>query len=216
LASLLVYNNFMNLHRTAGKPDWDAVKSADRNAFQKVGAATYTIVTPANVITVIGLGIVFFGLAQILAEHYWIGLIALAVGRLLDIVDGVVADKTGTKSPTGEIFDAVADKIGTLLTIVVLFAAQIAEPWLIILLLIPQVLTPLVTFYKKQKRIEIHPTRQGKLSMATSWVAIVGLLVTKAMDGSLLIADISYTLVGVSFLLGVYALWQYITGRDQS
>jgi len=206
----------MNLHRTTGKPDWDAIKPADRNTFQKIGAATRSIVTPPNIITIIGLAIVFFGLAQILAEHYWIGLIALAVGRLLDIVDGMVAEATGTKSPTGEIFDAVADKIGTLLTIVVLFAAQIAEPWLIVLLLIPQVLTPLITFYKKQKRINIHPTRQGKLSMATSWVAIVGLLITKAMDGSLLVADISYTLVGVSFLLGVYALWQYATGRDQN
>jgi len=205
----------MNLHRTTGKPDWDAIKPADRNTFQKVGAATHAIVTPPNIITVIGLIIVFFGLAQILAEHYWIGLIALAVGRLLDIVDGVVAEATGTKSPTGEIFDAAADKIGTLLTIVVLFVAQIAAPWVIVLLLIPQAITPLVTFYKKQKHISIHPTRQGKLSMATSWVAIVGLLITQATDGALLIAYISYTLVGVSFLLGIYALWQYTTGRDQ-
>ena len=205
----------MNLHRTTGKPDWSSVKPAEYNSFQKIAAATNSIITPANVITVIGLGIVIYGLIEILNQHFWTGLIALAVGRLLDIVDGVVAEATGTKSPLGEIFDAAADKIGTLLTIIVLFVASITHWWLIALLLIPQALIPLVIFYKRQKGVKVHPTRQGKLSMAASWAAIVGLLLTKALNDSVVLASLSNGLVAIGVALGLYALWQYATGRDQ-
>jgi len=205
----------MNLHRTTGKADWEHVKPSDYNIFQKVSAATHGVASPANIITIIGLGIVVFGLALILQGSFWAGLILLAVGRLLDIVDGVVAESTGTKSPLGELFDAAADKIGTLLTIVVLIVAGITYWWIILALILPQVIIPLVAFYKKRKNAAIHPTRQGKLSMASAWVGIVGLLVVKALDGFLPLAIVIYVIVGVSLVLGLYALWQYATGRDQ-
>jgi len=206
----------MNLHRTTGKPDWDSIKESDYNIFQKVGAATHSIVTPANVITIIGLGLVAYGLFSILQQHYWLGLILLAVGRLLDIVDGVVANSTGTKSPAGEFLDAAVDKIGTLFTIIVLYIAASQQWWAITLILIPQLITPFVAFYKKTHHKEIHPTRPGKLSMATAWVGIVGLLVMKATEGSSFTPALSvivYTFTVVSFILGLYALWQYTTDR---
>ena len=204
----------MNLHRTTGKPDWASRKPSDYNVFQKIAAATHSIVTPANIITVIGLGIVVYGLIEIMNQHFWVGLLMLTAGRLLDIVDGLVAEATHTKSPTGEIFDAAADKVGTLLTIVVLFAANITSWWLIVLLLIPQIIIPFVAFYKKRKGREIHPTRQGKLSMAAAWAAIVGLLLTKALNDSVILATASYVLIGAAVTLGIFALWQYATGRD--
>jgi len=206
----------MNLHRTTGKPDWESIKVSQHNGFQKVAAATNGIITPANVITVIGLGIVIYGLILILNQQYWWGLILLAVGRLLDIVDGVVANSTGTKSPLGELMDAAVDKIGTLLTIIVLFIAASEQWWAILLILIPQLITPFVTLYKKKKNVEIHPTRQGKLSMATAWVGIVGLFVMKATEGASFAPALSVIVFGfviVSFILGVYALWQYATDR---
>lgn len=205
----------MNLHRTTGKPDWHTVKKSDYNAFQKIAAVTYGFVTPANIITIIGLGLVIYGLVEILNQHFWTGFIAVVIGRLLDIADGMVAQATHTKSPIGEIFDAVADKIGTLLTIAVLFIAAIASWWVITLLLVPQVLIPLVVFYKRQKGISVHPTRQGKLSMAISWVAIAGLIITKALNSSPALEIISYGLIALAVALGIYALWQYATGRDQ-
>ena len=206
----------MNLHRTSGKPDWESVKPSRRNGFQKIAAATSGIVTPANVITIIGLGLVVYGLYLILNQQYWIGLILVAVGRLLDIVDGVVANSTGTKSPLGELMDAAVDKIGTLLTIVVLYIAATEKWWAITLILIPQLITPFVTLYKKRKRVEIHPTRQGKLSMATAWVGITGIFVMKATDGASfapVLMFVVYAFVIVSFVLGTIALWQYATDR---
>ena len=206
----------MNLHRTTGTPDWETIKAADRTAVQRIAHATNGIITPPNLISLVGFGIVIYGLVALLNQQFWIGLIALAIGRLLDVVDGAVAQATGTKSPLGETVDASIDKIGTLLTIITLFVAGITYWWLIVLLLIPQVVIPLVIFYKRTKNIRVHPTRTGKLSMASAWVGIVGLLVTRALELSWPhpLALLVYAVVIISTALGLIALWQYTTGRD--
>lgn len=209
-----LYTKTMNLHRTSKKPDWEKISASQQTTIQKIAATTHGLVTPPNLITIIGLGIVVYGLISILNQAYWTGLILLTIGRLLDIVDGIVAEKTGTKSPLGEIFDATADKIGTILTIIVIIFANITHWWVIAALIIPQIIIPFVIFYKKQKGINVHPTRPGKLSMAFTWVGIVGLLVAKAVGEPLLFTTFIYLVISSSLALGLYALWQYSTGRD--
>jgi phosphatidylglycerophosphate synthase len=204
----------MNLHRTSAKPDWEKIPASKRTAIQKIAATTGGYLTPANVITIIGFGIVLYGLANILNGQYWTGLLLLAFGRLLDVADGIVADKTGTKSPLGEIFDAVADKFETLFTIAAIIVTDSTNLWVIVALIIPQAIIPLLIFYKKQKGIGIHPTRAGKASMALTWVGIVGLLLVKALGDPLLLAFAVYAIIGLSLALGLYAFWQYTTGRD--
>lgn len=203
----------MNLHRTSAKPEWATVAAADRTGVQKLAARTFGIVTPPNIITVIGLGVVVYGLVEITRGHIWTGLVLVIAGRLLDIVDGVVAEKTHTKSPLGELFDATADKLGTLLTIIVLVLAGIV-PWLAATALImPQLLISLVVLYKKRAGIKIHPTRQGKISMATIWVSIGGLLLAQPLHSQPVVIG-AYVALAISVSLGLYALWQYATGRD--
>jgi len=206
----------MNLHRTTGKPDWENISASKRSAIQRVAAATKGIITPPNIISLIGLGLVIYGVIALLNQEFWTGLIFLTVGRLLDIVDGAVAEATGTKSAVGEFVDASIDKIGTLLTIAVFFIAAIADWWLIALLLLPQVIIPLVIFYKRSKKVSVHPTRQGKLSMAGAWGGLVGLILIRALETTWPhpLAVIVYGIVIVSAALGLYALWQYTTGRD--
>lgn len=203
----------MNLHRVSGKSDWENVAPSDRSLWQKIAAATMGIVSPANVITIVGLGIVIYGLGAILNQQVLVGLVVLVVGRLLDIVDGAVAEATHTKSAVGELFDAAVDKIGTLLTVVVLITADITYWWVIVTLILPQVIIPLVILYKKYKGVRVHPTRQGKLSMATVWGGIAGLLLAKALDDPLALMISVYGLIAASLLLGLYALWQYATDR---
>lgn len=204
----------MNLHRTSAKPDWEKISTSKRTAIQKIAAATGGYATPANLITIIGFGIVLYGLANILNGQYWTGLLLLAFGRLLDVADGIVADKTGTKSPLGEIFDAAADKFETLFTIAAIIVTDITNLWVIVALIIPQAIIPLLIFYKKQKGIGIHPTRAGKVSMALTWVGIVGLLLVKALGEPVLLVFAVYIIIGLSLVLGLYALWQYTAGRD--
>lgn len=204
----------LSLHRTSDKPDWERYEASDRSIIQRIAAATKGIVTPGNIVSVIGLALVVYGLMLVLENNFWLGLVLIAVGRGLDVVDGLAAEATKTKSPLGEMVDAAFDKIGTLLTILVLFVGQVAAWWALAALLLPQFITPLVILYKRRKGIGVHPTRAGKLSMALTWVGIVGLLIAKALAVPFALSLAVYGVIGVSLVLGVYALWQYATGRD--
>lgn len=206
-----MYTKNMNLHRTTGQPDWHSVSKKKRNRFQKVAAATNGLVTPGNLITLIGFGLVLYGLNAILMQNYWLGLVLLTIGRLLDIADGWVADKTGTKSAIGEFMDAVIDKIGTLLTIIVFFAVAVADIWLLTILVLPQVIIPLVILYKRSRNVQTHPTRIGKISMAVAWASLFGVLMVRALEAfwPSPFAIAVYGLMIVSALLGSYALFEY-------
>lgn len=204
----------MNLHRSSSRPDWESVDPSDRNLFQKIAAATGGFLTPANIVTIAGLGIVVYGLWCVLDQRYWEGLLLLTIGRLLDIADGVLADQTKTKSPLGELLDAVADKIGTFLTIFVLFVSNVTDWWIVLALILPQFLIPFVIVHKRRRGISVHPTKSGKISMAAAWVGIVGLLLVKALNEPVLLTYGIYAVITASILLGFYAMWQYATGRD--
>lgn len=152
---------------------------------------------------------VLYGLWQIINQEVIIGITIVALGRLLDVVDGWVAELTKTKSLIGEMSDAVADKIGTLLTVIALFVARATPWWVIVMLILPQVTITLIIAYKKRQRISVHPTRQGKLSMAFAWLGIVGLFVSMDTGGITPLDVATYVFVAVSTLLGLYAAWQY-------
>lgn len=204
----------MNIHRTTAQPEWKKRTPSDYNVFQKLSAATYGVASPANIITIIGLGTVIFGLSLVLQGNFWYGLVSIAIGRLLDVLDGMVAEATHTKSPLGELFDATADKVGTFLTIAVLIFIGTTHWWIIAALIIPQTIIPIIILYKKRQGVSVHPTRLGKLSMATAWIGSIGLLIVKAIDSSPAFTISVYVLIGVSLILGIYASWQYATGRD--
>ena len=203
----------MNLHRTSGRPDWEKIKPQDRSFFQRLAVSTHGIISPANVITLIGFLLLVYGLMMIVRDEYWPGLVMLVIGRLLDVVDGMVAEATSTKSPLGEMFDAGVDKIGTLLTILILIVCNVA-PWgLMAALVIPQVAISLVALYKKRRGEALHPTRPGKLSMATVWAGIAGILVSAALHNPVALVVAVDIVILVSCVLACYALWQYITNR---
>jgi phosphatidylglycerophosphate synthase len=204
----------MDLHRINGKSDWENVKPSDFNRFQQIAAATGGIVTPGNFVTILGLALTSYGLVLVLRSHLWLGLIALGMGRVLDIIDGYVADGTRTKSQLGEMLDAAVDKIVTLLTACVLIVANVAPWWAIAAPIIPHAIIPFVVFHKRTRGIQVHPSRQGKLSMATAWFGIGSLIILKATHGFEPLAALVYALIGASTALGLYALWQYSTGRD--
>ncbi len=204
----------INLHRTSKDPDWKHIKPARRNLFQHVASATNGIVTPANIISVTGFLVVLGGLAAVTSEYFWLGFVLLVAGRLLDIVDGYVADKTGTKSPLGEMVDTIIDKVVTFLTVLVFIVNGVSEWWIIVGLALPQLLIALLILYKRQKGVVVHPTIYGKFSMGLAWAGIGGLLLLKAIEGPRDISLIVFSVVGASIALGMYALWQYASGRD--
>lgn len=204
----------MDLHRTSAKPEWETTAPAQRTAIQNLAASTHGIVTPPNIITVVGLGLVVYGLIEIMQQHLWLGILWVIIGRLLDIADGMAAQATHTKSPLGEIFDATADKAGTFLTIIVFVLAGITPWWAALALALPQLIIAVVILYKKRAGQGVHPTRQGKLSMAALWLAAAGMFLTRALNAPFALVIATAIVTTASIALGFYALWQYATGRD--
>jgi len=161
----------LNLHRSDTKPDWELVKPDQRNFWQMVASNTNGIITPANFVSITGALLVLIGLSQL--EQGFIPLTALVligVGRLADILDGYIADKTATKGPLGEAIDAITDKVLGFLTIIV--AAQYALlPGLVILVLVlHSVINTVIGFGSRVMGTTIHPVHEGKLAVALSWI----------------------------------------------
>ncbi|HEX8226903.1 MAG TPA: CDP-alcohol phosphatidyltransferase family protein [Candidatus Saccharimonadales bacterium] len=198
----------MKLHRSTGRPDWDDVDPGQRNTFQKLAASTKAIVTLSNIVTAIGLALVLYGLQQLLVQNYLFGGFLLAIGRFLDVVDGWLAEVTKTKSPLGELLDASVDKVGTILTIIVMFVAHIGPYWALALLLAPHVIISAITFLLLRKNIKLHPSREGKLSMAAAWVSLVAFIIARAADSAELMTYGTFMAVA-SALLGLYAAYDY-------
>lgn len=203
----------MNLHRVTGKSDWAAIAPAKYSGWQRIAARTHGIVTPANVITLIGLAIVGIGVALIVMHTYWWGAALLLVGRLLDLADGIVAHATHTKSQIGELWDATADKLGTLAAIAAIALSGAVPWWVVAALVVPQLIIAIVVLYKKRRGIALHPTRSGKLSMAALWGAMIGVVVIAGVPGVVVIDALTYLLALTSVVLGSYALSQYVTER---
>jgi len=205
------------MHRITSKSDWAEIQPSQYNKAQAIAAATKGILTPGNIVTLVGFLLVIYGLFALMHQEFLLGVIALVVGRLFDILDGVVAEATKTKNTIGEIFDATVDKISTLLTIIVLFIIQITELWVLLLLALPHILISLIIMYKRSKARKVHPTRVGKISMALAWVAIIGLIIVPitATNWSNTFTSIVYTIVFVSSGLGFYAAWQYFQEKSK-
>jgi len=203
----------MNLHRADKKPEWESVSPSKWTSLQKLAATTHGVGTLANAITLVGLLLVIGGVYELFTMQYWWAFALLAGGRLLDIADGLAAEATHTKSPLGEAFDASADKVGTLLTLVGLLVTGVAAWWVIALLVLPQVVIALTSFYKAHRNIRVHPSRAGKLSMLFAWLSIIGIVAAAALKGAVAMTLVVYVLIAVSLVLSAYALGHYLNAK---
>lgn len=172
----------LNLHRVGKTADWESIEPAARNPFQRIAASTGGVLTPANLITVIGALITLWGAAQLLANNWWLALGLLLLGRVMDVADGFVAHRTGTKSALGELLDAMADKVVTVLTVVALFLAHVAPTWLMGLLVLPHIIITVIVIVDRARGVKHHPSRLGKTTMLLAWIAIPLMLIVKAAE----------------------------------
>jgi len=202
----------MDLHHTSGRPDWAAVPAARRRQWQRLAARTGGVLTPGNLITVAGFILVLIGLVCILQHTYWWGLALIATGRLGDILDGLIAEATGTKSPLGEALDATLDKAGGFVALVVFAIAGVISAFALAFLLLPHLAITVVSLVARRRAIALHPLRIGKLCMAASWAALLCFILASAVQ----LANPSWLrmvgdgLVAAAFVLGVVAATSYL------
>jgi phosphatidylglycerophosphate synthase len=204
----------VQLHRTTGKPDWLAVPPQSWGVWQRLAGRTRGVVTPSNGVTLAGFALVLIGLFAVLNQQYLLGTVLLTIGRLCDILDGWLAELTGTKSPLGEFLDAAVDKILTILTVAAFFIASIAPTWVLIALVTPHILIALILFGWRIRKVIFHPSMAGKLSMAGVWLSLLvyALAHVVALPPAVLVA--TQVIVIASSAAGLYAATLYARARD--
>ncbi len=162
----------VKLHHTGLAPDWDTIAPKDWSRWQSIANKTQGVVTPGNAVSVLGLVLVLWGLADIVDGSPTSGLLKIVAGRIMDLLDGAVAHKTATKSPLGEATDASVDKLELAIALPVLVWAGIL-PLLVGLAIALQNITNVVlAFIAKKRGNEIHPSKYGKISTMFQWGAM--------------------------------------------
>ena len=186
----------INPHTPDKMPDWELIPEENRNAFQNIAAQTNGIATVGNAITYIGYSLTNSGLSDVehgysLAESGVLDLAELMtqkgnrknrVGRVLDIVDGIAADKTGTKSPLGEKIDAFADKILMLKALRTLHRTNSAPKSTIGAYLILGSVNAVSALEAKRKGKEIHTSKAGKIATVLAWHSITDSIAITALS----------------------------------
>lgn len=196
----------MNLHRTQKKPDWEYVAERDRTLLQRIAYKTHGVVTPANLITLVGVFTVILGLILFSIDRSCLGIVLIVFGRIMDIIDGMIADWTKTKSPLGEFMDASADKILLLVVLGFAYLLNTMPLWVIALILMLTFLVVSVSFTARLKNVELHPSRTGKYATAILWLAIIAFIVSDGMKDLYLLAIVT-AVVGLG--MSSVSLYQY-------
>jgi len=161
------------MHRSKKVADWDNTLAEERNLWQKLAYRSYGTLTPANFVSLVGGVLAVYGLVLILNTEIVSGLLLLTIGRVADLLDGLIAEYTKTKSPLGELVDAVADKLVIVFALYV-FATIDLVPWPIVALIAVQnVFNGLVGIISRLRKLRLHPSKYGKYSTALAWVTLI-------------------------------------------
>ena len=119
------------------------------------------IVTPANFLTLIGVGLTVYGSFKITTG---IGLFALMAGRILDLFDGPIARATHT-SRFGAFMDAAGDKIAMLALLLACWKFDIAPWWAIVYVLAYNAISALLSVATELSGGRPEATRAGKYAV---------------------------------------------------
>lgn len=194
----------MKLHRVKHKADWELVNPADWNVFQRVAAASRGFATPGNVSTLAGFMLVALGVYLLYEEVYFYGFLYIATGRVLDLVDGAIAHKTGTKSHIGEAFDSIADKLAVLIVVVGYSMFNIMPFVYLALFLALQLITSISVGVIKRRGSNVHTPKIGKIASFLMWIS-VGFFSVVFMTGSENMYYALFLVAHVSFYIALAA-----------
>ena len=204
----------MNLHRTDNIPQWERTPESMQNIWQRVAKKTHGVITPANVVSLAGLALTVSGLQDFKRGDKKKAITKVISGRLCDIADGYVAERTKTKSPLGEAVDATVDKISMAHGLYVMSKTHTLPPLASASFLSQNVINTAATALSKKRGIELHPSAEGKITTLLQWAAIGGYAIASTEKYS---ADQSMVKIGSDVLastaaaIGAVVNIQYIT-----
>lgn len=161
----------MNLHRTK-RAQWSDIPPEKRNHWQKIAAASHSVITPANIVSVVGASMVAYGLYAILHNDVDTGIIAVVLGRIADIADGYIAEYTATKSPLGEMVDATLDKLALACALVVLLLTGTLPLAIGFIMSLHGIYNSLVSVAALGAGLRLHPSELGKYATGAAWLCV--------------------------------------------
>lgn len=199
------------IHTLKDKADWEYISPKDYNTWQKIADLTRGFITPGNFASLLGIVLVFLGLHQLINHHFLIGSILLALGRLCDLLDGTLAEYTGTKCQVGEILDTGTDKLAIFVSATVIALNDLTPAYIIIAILGLNILSVCISLIARVRHIVIHPSKAGKFFTALSWVVIISYLYSYAITSTPqdILRGIAYVSFAGTIGLGAFALFGY-------
>ncbi len=162
----------MQLHTPHTYPDWKTDPKA-LSFWQRIALQTNGILTPGNILSIIGVVLVGWGAWLLGANEHWLLGIAFVVsGRFFDVLDGYVAEITHTKSRLGGAVDVICDKLAMIAIIAAAIYGGLAWPWFLVALVGCN--GYLMYFGVRWGRIyHIYPSGSAKVATFMSWLAIL-------------------------------------------
>lgn len=161
--------------------------------------------------SVLGAALVLAGLLM-LANKSYIGVLYIAVGRLCDILDGLVAEHTGTKSRIGEGVDALLDKLELYPALLLLTAYHFLPVFFTVTITLQAIIMSVIAILAQLRKLDMHSYRVGKIATATCWIAIfffVWSAIVRKDDhtaGTTALALLGYVFTILSLGLGISAI----------
>jgi phosphatidylglycerophosphate synthase len=138
------------------------------------------VLTPANLLSVIGLTFVIAGAIQLETLR---GVMLFGIGRSLDVFDGLVARRTHT-SDLGAIIDAVADKSAVLVITIAVLVKHLM-PWpAVAYIVLCNFANMVINLYAEATEHDVTTNRAGKREMFLHTTAVFLFLLGHALKVS--------------------------------
>ena len=140
------------------------------------------IFTVPNLISVTGAALVMHGSEKIDTAE---GLAECAVGRLADVLDGIVARMTGQTSNTGAALDATTDKIVMAKILYELHKKKMAPGEVLVIVALLNSINAAATGIanlRSDEKAETRPTKSGKVGLAMETAALVAYAAAELVD----------------------------------
>lgn len=160
-------NYLMSHERPDGSGnEWESLDDTSRyNLAQKMAAKTKGFFGPASLVTLAGIAKTLYGSYAYANGNYVQGLGLTLAGRADDLLDGLVAKATKTRSKNGALLDASADKIGAAAALGTLTYTRELHPALAVGAAITQGAIAIENAKINQRGAKATPNLAGKIAM---------------------------------------------------
>jgi phosphatidylglycerophosphate synthase len=172
------------LHRrpSGGGGQWKHQDPDTWNAHQKIANRTKGYVTLANGVSLAGAALTAYGVHKAANQEYAKATIFMGIGRFCDLMDGKIAEKTGTMSDTGAGVDAGLDKLLAAFALYTFVKSGHISRTEALLHSAQQTAIFAESALIQYGQGEPNPGESGKRGMAALWLRVGGVVLENALS----------------------------------